>query len=108
MSEEITATSFDDCLDALDHVERRRLLLALLNGTSGAGGVAFGRLDVTNADGTMKLAMYHVHLPKLERLGFVDADWDRRSVARGARFDGIRPLLELLDDNRDRLPNGMT
>lgn len=107
MSEEVAAASFDECLDALGHVERRRVLLGLLHGGADAGGVAFDRLDVAAAGGGLRPAMYHVHLPKLEQLGFVDADRDQEVVTRGVRFDGIRPLLELLDDNRERLPGAM-
>jgi hypothetical protein len=107
MSEDIAVVSFDECVEALDHVERRRLLLTLLNGGVDAGDIAFSRLDVATADGALKPAMYHVHLPKLERLNLVHVDRNRRSIARGTRFDGIRPLLELLDDNRERLPRGM-
>ncbi|MBB6645020.1 hypothetical protein [Halobellus ruber] len=47
MSREIPAASFDECLDALDRVERRRLL----NGGSDDSGVAFGELDVAAAGG---------------------------------------------------------
>lgn len=50
--------------------------------------------------------MYHLHLPKLEGAGFIDATWERRSVTAGPRFGEIRPLLELLDNNRSKLPDG--
>jgi len=54
-----TTVSFDEMLDMLVHVQRRRLL-----------------------------------------------EWDRRNheVVKGPNFEAIRPLLELLDDHQDELP----
>jgi hypothetical protein len=105
MSEEIASTSFDGHLDALGHVDRRRLLLELLDAsTEGRLPVDIDRL----ADGTaedLRVSMHHVHLPKLDDYGFVDANPDRYTVTTGPRFDEIRPLLELLDANRNRLPD---
>lgn len=107
MSEKVTETSSDGCLGAIGHVERRRLLLALLDGTSdGDRTVAFDQLDSDAATESLKPSMHHVHLPKLEVSGFIDTDRQQRSVTRGPRFDEIRPLLELLDDNRGGLPDG--
>lgn len=107
MSEEVTATSFEECLEALGHVERRRLLLTLLNGTSdGDRTVALDPLDPDAVNKSLTLSMHHVHLPKLEGSGFIDADRQQRSVTRGPRFDEIRPLLELLNDNQSQLPDG--
>jgi len=106
MSGKVAATSFEACLEALAHVERRRLLLALLNGASDEDPpVALYQLDSDAEDDTLKLSMHHVHLPKLEASGFIDVDRQQHSVTRGPRFNEIRPLLELLDDNRERFPD---
>jgi len=50
------------------------------------------------------VGMKHIHLPKLEEYGFID--WDRNSneVSKGANFEEIRPLLEMLADHEDELP----
>jgi hypothetical protein len=107
MSEEVAATSFEACLEALGHVERRRLLLSLLNGTSDEDrAVTLDQLDSDAEDETLKLSMHHVHLPKLEASGFIDADRQQHFVTRGPRFNEIQPLLELLDNNRGQLPDG--
>jgi hypothetical protein len=96
------STSFDSHLDALGHVDRRRLLLALLEANT---EVEVDQLTSDAAEATLQVSMHHVHLPKLDDYGFVDANLDRDTVTTGPRFDEIRPLLELLDANRDRLPN---
>lgn len=106
MSKEVLSTSFDSHLDALGHVDRRRLLLALLDAnTEGTLPVEIDRLE-TDATGTgFQSSMHHCHLPKLDDQGFVDANLNNWSVTTGPRFDEIKPLLELLDTNRERLPD---
>ena len=107
MSKEVTATSIEACLEALGHIERRRLLLALLNGTAdGDQAVACDPLDADAVDKPRQLSMHHLHLPKLAESGFIDADRQQGSVTKGPQFEEIRPLLELLDDNRGQLPDG--
>ena len=98
------ATSFDTHFDALRHVGRRRLLLALLNAEEAALPIELGQLKYETADRDVLVSFHHSHLPKLENLGFVDADPDHHAVTRGPRFEEIKPLLELLDTHRDRLP----
>jgi hypothetical protein len=105
MSEEITSTPFDAHLDALGHADRRRLLLALLDASAeGDLPVDVDRLTNGTAE-DLRVSMHHVHLPKLDDYGFVDANRERGTVTTGPRFDDVRPLLELLDGNRDRLPD---
>lgn len=107
MSEEVTSMSFDSHLDALGHVDRRRLLLALLHAnTEDDLPVEVDQLEHDTAEGPLRQSMHHVHLPKLVDCGFVDATLDQYSVTTGPRFAEVRPLLELLDANRDQLPDG--
>ena len=96
-------TSFDTHLDALGHVDRRRLLLALLNAEEAALPIELDQPEYETADRDVLVSFHHSHLPKLEDLGFVDADPDQHSVTRGPRFEEIKPLLEHLDTHRDRL-----
>jgi len=97
-------TSFDTHLDALGHVDRRRLLLALLNAEETALPIELDRFEFETAGSNVPLSFHHNHLPKLEDLGFVDANPGQHCVTTGPRFEEIRPLLELLDTHRDRLP----
>ena len=98
-----TVTSFDTHLDALGHVERRRLLLALLNAEEAALPIELDQLEYETAESDVLVSFHHGHLPKLEDRGFVDANPDQHSVTRGPRFEEIEPLLELLDTHRDQL-----
>jgi hypothetical protein len=114
----------DDLFEGLRRAPRRRVLLALLdrervestgwrrggaatadgglsNGSAGTGGG--GRIGDAGVD-PVAVMLHHIHLPRLDDLGFVDYDPDAGVVARGERYDEIRPLLELLDANADRLP----
>ena len=99
-----TVTSFDTHLDALGHVERRRLLLALLDVEEAALPIELNQLEYETAESDVLLSFRHNHLPKLEDLGFVDATPDQHFVTRGPRFEEIKPLLKPLDTHRDRLP----
>ena len=107
MSKQITSTPLDSHLDALSHIDRRRLLLTLLHAnTDGDRPVEIDQMESDAAERPLELSMYHVHLPKLEEKGLIDANAGNHSVTRGPRFDDIRPLLELLDSNRGQLPDG--
>lgn len=106
VSEEVMSTSFDSHLDALGHIDRRRLLLALLHAKAEDDlPVEIDRLADDAAGATHRVSMHHIHLPKLDDYGFADADVDRYTVTTGPRFDEIQPLLELFDGNRERLPD---
>ena len=52
-----------------------------------------------------ELQLHHSHLPALEAAGFIE--WDRRTntIVRGEDFKEIRPLLELMIDHEDELPD---
>ena len=97
-------TLFDTHLDALRHVDRRRLLLALLNAEEAALPIELDQLEYETAESDVLLSFHHNHLPKLEDLGLVDVDPAQHSVTTGPRFEEIKPLLELTDTHRDQLP----
>lgn len=106
MNEEAASPSSDSLLDALGHGDRRWLLRALLKADSeGDLPIEIDQLDHESTDTALRLSMHHVHLPKLDDRGFVDANLDQYSVTTGPRFDEMKPLLELLDTNRHLLPD---
>jgi len=100
------ADSFDDALDALADVQRRKLLVALLdhNPQDDAPVVVD---DEEDEDAFERLVeMNHVHLPKLAEYGFIEWNREDHEVSKGPNFDEIRPLLDLLEDHEDELPPG--
>lgn len=97
---------FDAALDALGHVQRRELLFALLERDRRDG---LPVVPATSTDGVETperlVAVDHVHLPKLADHGFVDWNRDTDELTKGPEFDGIVPLLRLLSDHEDELPD---
>ena len=97
--------TFDEMLDALGHVQRRKLLRALLtHNPQGDESVAVDENETAVEELTRLVAMQHVHLPKLEDYGFITWDQDSNTVSKGPNFEEIRPLLELLADHEAELP----
>jgi len=48
----------------------------------------------------------HVHLPTLDERGFVDWVPESGEVSRGPNWNVLAPMLRLLDDYREELPDG--
>jgi hypothetical protein len=113
MSEEIenVGVSLDELFEMLSHEPRRRILVAVGRDNPRDEDEIASKLAATEHEGgpdtteLVKTKLYHVHLPKLDEAGFID--WDRESchIRRGPRFEEIEPLLGLLDDHRDELPD---
>lgn len=101
----VAQPTLDDQLVVLSHVKRRRLLLALLDENPVEIEPVDGLDPAENAGRRDYLIeMHHRHLPKLEAHGFIH--WDRKAgvVFKGQQFEDIRPLIELIDDHRAKLP----
>lgn len=99
--------SFDDALDALGDIQRRKLLLALLDhNPQDDSPVVIADSDRDRDAVDQLVRMKHVHLPKLEDYGFIEWDRDTHEVSKGSNFEEIRPVLELLADHDDELPDG--
>ena len=99
----------DEHFEALSNVHRRRLLVALLDHNPQRDDIAVPE-DVhkgTKALETLELELYHSHLPRLEEAGFIRWNQDTHEVMKGPRFDEIRPLLELIRDHADELPDDL-
>lgn len=98
---------FDDVLDALADVQRRTLLLALLrHNPQDDSPVVVGDTESEIEAVVSLIEMRHRHLPKLVEYGFIEWDEEHNEVKKGPQFAEIRPLLELLDDHEDELPEG--
>ncbi|MFD1644529.1 helix-turn-helix domain-containing protein [Haloarchaeobius litoreus] len=98
-------TSLDRALESLAAEDRRRLLDELVE-RDGRSAVQLPD-DLATAgedEAAMHLRMRHIHLPKLAEAGFVDWDRERHTVRPGPCFDDVEPLLRLLRDHADELP----
>lgn len=113
----------EDMFDALANAQRRHLLLDLLEHnpqevaamseasrevTEMSSGLLeeylTGDHDISDAEKD-SVRLNSVHLPKLDEYGFIDWQRDEEQVVKGDRFDEIRPLLKLLQDNPEALPD---
>lgn len=99
-----------ELFEILSHEYRRRILMAVAQHnpqdddiTSEA--VADEHEGDAGALGHLNMQLYHTHLPKLAGSGFVDWDRDSGTVTRGPRFEEIEPLLRLIHDHQNELPD---
>ncbi|MWV64305.1 transcriptional regulator [Halorubrum sp. JWXQ-INN 858] len=123
MGEQLSSPSTDGLFDAFSDVHRRRVLVNLLDHnpqavdqlsasppgaseatTDSPGGSLTGALETTDVDGGAVL-LHHGHLPKLADYGLIEWDRDEDEVHKGPNFDDVRPLLVLLEENRETLPD---
>ncbi len=98
----------DEYLRILADSQRRRVLLELLDQNPQSDQLQLP-VDDGNAPVAMdrqEIELYHTHLPKLADEGLIRWDRDDHEITKGPRFEEIRPLVELLDDNADDLPFG--
>jgi hypothetical protein len=104
---------FDRAVRVLGHPYRRRLLLALAeenpqddddaqNAEEALGTVS----GETGDDETIETELVHNHLPKLEELGYIRWDRETGKISKGPDWEEIEPLLKLLADHEDELPDG--
>ncbi len=91
-----------DHLVALEDEQRRRLIEALVDrdgdqSVSATDAVHNGEEDLE----TLRIELFHKHLPLLERSDVVE--WDRESldVRKGPDFDQVRPVLSAIDGHAD-------
>lgn len=108
----IPEDTFDRAVGALGDRYRRRLLVALLDENPQddddlqAGESAFGPEDRDDeANQLLNIELVHLHLPKLESLGYITWDQETGNISKGPDWDEIEPLLRLLRDHADELPD---
>jgi hypothetical protein len=102
--------SFDDFVVAVNDIQRRELLIGLLNAAPEDEFDPFAvdpamdaRRRAPDLD-TLPTSLYHVHLPTLETLGFIFWDRDAGTIRRGPDFDAIEPFLTVLVEYQTALP----
>lgn len=110
MKERATAKQldFDTAIDALADPYRRQLLVALLehNPQDDDNCDPLDLVAEEDEPGVLEIELVHTHLPKLEAMGYIS--WNRTTdkISKGPNWDEIAPLLELIDNHRDELPDG--
>jgi len=52
-----------------------------------------------------EIRLLHLHLPKLDDMGYVVWDQERRTVLKGPNWEEIEPVIRLLQENRHQLPD---
>lgn len=109
----------DEVFDALADIQRRQLLVHLLHDDP----LPVPRLssvsrEMIRAHETLlreylsdsreiskaskaDIRTHHVHLPKLAEYGYITWLRDAHMVTKGPDFDEVRPVLEVVDDDRD-------
>lgn len=99
---------FDNVLMALSDSYRRELLVALLDHNPQADDDRDPLDLLAGADDpdVLEAELHHNHLPALEDGGYITWNRETGHISKGPRWDEIAPLLELLDDHRDELPEG--
>jgi hypothetical protein len=59
-------------------------------------------------DRTKEIRLHHNYLPRLATHEFIDWNRETNEITRGDKFEEIRPLLRLLYENRDQLPDDVS
>jgi hypothetical protein len=98
----------DAMLNVLANKYRRRVLVALLEHNPQDGHDPQIPDDVTLETEDLEslmINMRHGHLPKLEEEGFIEWDRETNTVEKGPQFEEIQPLLELMENHADELPD---
>jgi hypothetical protein len=104
----VRAPMLDTQLNVLANVHRRRLLIALAQSNPQHDQTSASSASETNSDEhDQAIVMRHVHLPKLEDRGYIDWDQEAQRVTKGPQFDDIQPLLTVLIENQEALPDGI-
>lgn len=100
---------WDAILEALSNPYRRQLLVALLhhNPQDDKDPDPLNVVTATDEEERMlRTEIVHSHLPRLAELGFVDWDREENRIGTGPRWDDIAPVIRLVEDHRDELPDG--
>ena len=98
----------DGILDALSNPYRRQLLIALLdhNPQDDSDRDPLDILSEADEAAVLESELVHTHLPKLDDMGYISWNRSTNAISKGPRWGEIAPLLKLMHDHRDELPDG--
>lgn len=99
----LSRPGIDRALDSLCSRHRHLILLLLKRGAveTEADVMVRGRSNKEQ----IETDLTRNHLPKLEEAGYIEWDRDTGEISKGPRFDEIKPLLELIENHADELPD---
>lgn len=98
--------SGDSAFRLLANRYRRRLLLRFVEADPDDEVAVPDDLGFLGEDvKTIETELHHTHLPMLSEAGVLDWDRGADSVRRGPLFDELQPLLDLLIEHHNRLPD---
>ncbi|MDG5775133.1 hypothetical protein QA599_01630 [Haloarculaceae archaeon H-GB1-1] len=99
--------TLDQVFTCLSNPTRRRILTTLAE-RNPRNQAEFEAPDFNPEDKELesfKTELYHKDLPRLSEAGFINWDRDTDTVTRGPNFEEIRPLIELMNNHQDELPD---
>jgi hypothetical protein len=99
----LLSPGMDRIFDALCERHRRLILLTLHQ--TGSADISELRLRGNDDPDITEIHLRHSHLPKLEDIGYVEWDEETDTISKGPRFSEIEPLLELIENHADELPD---
>ncbi|MFC6973877.1 transcriptional regulator [Halomicroarcula sp. GCM10025709] len=100
----------DHVFEALANPYRRRLLFALFDQNLQSDEHLHPLTLLSDGEGSddpeaVHVKLDHCHLPKLAGMGVIEWDREAGAVSKGPEWGEIAPLLQLLSDHRDELPD---
>lgn len=96
--------TLDEVLQAIAHRYRRRLLVSLMDENHNEETTMFEVFQAPDWNLETSIMLKHTHLSLLDDSDLVSWNRGDSPVGRGPNFDGIRRLLELLDEHQHELP----
>lgn len=95
-------------LSALSNPYRRQLLIALTeHNPQGDDDLdPLGLLEDSGEADVLELELTHMHLPKLEEMEYINWNRETGQISKGPNWEQIEPLVELLHNHREQLPDG--
>jgi len=97
---------FSTALSALGDPYRRQLLLALTehNPQDDDDVDPLDLVAEKDEPSVLNTELVHIHLPKLEDMGYITWNRTTNKISKGPKWDDIAPLLQLIYNHQEELP----
>ncbi len=105
----VTENTWERLFEAISDPYRRQLLVALLDHNP-QDDTDLDPLDIVaetdRESSVLESELVHNHLPKLDAMEIVDWDRDTGEISTGPEWEQVAPILELIHDHQEELPDG--